>query len=81
VPKGQVRTEANRTLADRAQPVFEEHPKRRGRYIRDDSGADVSSLVREWFDDGNSDVRPSNAWLGYRKTAKTRCMGKINAFF
>jgi hypothetical protein len=62
VPKGQSRTDVDRALAARVQPVFDEYLKRRVRYIHGSSGTGVLSLVREWFDDGNGDVRPSHAW-------------------
>jgi hypothetical protein len=62
VPKGQSRTNADRALAARVQPVFDEYLKRRTRYIHGNSGDGVLSLVREWFDDGTGDVRPSHAW-------------------
>jgi hypothetical protein len=51
------------------QPVFDEYLKRRARHIQNSSGAGVLSLVREWFDDGNGDVRPSHAWLRHSKAA------------
>jgi hypothetical protein len=62
VLKGAGRTKADYALAARVQPVFDEYLKRRARHIHDDSGAGVLSLVREWFDDGTGNVRPSNAW-------------------
>lgn len=68
VPKGAGRSNADRILAARVQPVFDEYLKRRARHIRDDSGAGALSLVREWFDDGAGHVRPSNAWRRHTET-------------
>ncbi len=62
VPKGHQEHEADRRLRDRVEPVFADYQARRARHIRGDSAAGVLDLLREWFDDGTGDVRPSNAW-------------------
>ena len=68
-PKGQGRTDADCALADRVLPVFYEYIVRRNLHIHGDSAAGVLSLVREWFDDGTGDVRPSNAWRRHSQSA------------
>lgn len=62
VPKGAERTEADRALAARVQTVYDDYLERRARHIRDNTGAGVTALLREWFDDGTGDVRPSHGW-------------------
>jgi hypothetical protein len=69
VPKGQSRTDADRVLASRVQSVFDEYLKRRSRYIHGNSSAGVLPLVRDWFNNGKGDVRPSNAYRQYIKAA------------
>ena len=44
------------------EKVFADYQARRARHIREGSSAGVLALVREWFDNGRGDVRPSNAW-------------------
>lgn len=62
VPKGHVDHDADRSLRERVEPVFEDYHARRARHIHEGSAEGVLALVREWFDDGTGDVRPSNAW-------------------
>jgi hypothetical protein len=71
-PKGQRRTDADRVLAARVQSVFDEYLKRRTLYIRGNSSAGVLPLVRDWFNNGKGDVRPSNAYRQYNKAASLR---------
>ena len=61
VPKGHVANDADRQLRTAADALFADYTARRARHIRDDSPAGVLALVREWFDDGKGDVRPSHA--------------------
>ena len=62
VPKGHVTVDEDRQLRERAEPVFTDYQARRTRHIRGDSAEGVLDLVREWFDNGTGDVRPSNVW-------------------
>jgi hypothetical protein len=62
VPKGHVAVDADRALRARVEPIFADYQARRARHIRGESAAGVLDLVREWFDDGRGNVRPSNAW-------------------
>lgn len=72
VPRGQARTDADRVLAERVQPVYDDYVARRARHIKDDTGAGVLALLREWFDDGRGDVRPSHAWRAVEAAASAR---------
>ena len=60
VPKGHVANDADRQLRLATEALFADYSARRARHIRADSPAGVLALVREWFDDGKGDVRPSN---------------------
>jgi len=61
VAKGHVANDADRQLRLATEAIFADYSARRARHIRGDSAAGVLPLVREWFDDGRGDVRPSNA--------------------
>lgn len=60
-PKGHQLNAADLQLRTAVQQVFTDYAARRARHIRSGSAAGVLPLVREWFDDGHGDVRPSNA--------------------
>ncbi len=60
-PKGHTRNEADLALRAAVDRVYEDYAARRARHIRDGSASGVLALVREWFDDGRGDVRPSHA--------------------
>lgn len=61
VPKGHVANDADRQLRLATEAMYADYSARRARHIKGDSPAGVLALVREWFDDGKGDVRPSNA--------------------
>jgi hypothetical protein len=61
VPKGHVANEADRQLRAATEALFADYSARRARHIKGDSPTGVLALVREWFDDGKGDVRPSHA--------------------
>jgi hypothetical protein len=61
VPKGHLANDADLLLRTAAEALFADYTARRARHIRGDSPAGVLALVREWFDDGKGDVRPSHA--------------------
>lgn len=61
VPKGHEANEADRALKTAADALYAEYAGRRARHVTGDSAAGVLALVREWFDDGTGDVRPSHA--------------------
>lgn len=61
VPKGHAANEADRLLRTTADALFADYSARRARHIKGASAAGVLALVREWFDDGKGDVRPSHA--------------------
>lgn len=61
VPKGHLANDADRLLRTAAETMFADYSARRARHIRGESPSGVLALVREWFDDGKGDVRPSNA--------------------
>jgi hypothetical protein len=60
-PKGHQPNTADTALRAAAEIVFQDYTARRARHIKDGSPSGVLALVREWFDDGRGDVRPSNA--------------------
>jgi hypothetical protein len=60
-PKGHSLNAEDRALRSEVEQVFAEYRARRARHIQRGSSAGVLALVREWFDDGRGDVRPSNA--------------------
>lgn len=62
VPKGHQQNEQDTALRTRARAVHDDYRARRARHITDNDPANVVKLVREWFDNGQGDVRPSNAW-------------------
>lgn len=61
VPKGHEPNDADRVLKAAADTLYADYAARRARHIKGDSAAGVLALVREWFDDGTGDVRPSHA--------------------
>jgi hypothetical protein len=61
VPKGHELNDADRALKGAADALYADYAARRARHITGDSAAGVLALVREWFDDGTGDVRPSHA--------------------
>ena len=61
VPKGHVANDADRQLRAATEAIFADYSARRARHIKGDLPSGVLALVREWFDDGKGDVRPSNA--------------------
>lgn len=61
VPKGHEPNDADRALKAAADTLYADYAARRARHIKGDSAAGVLALVREWFDDGTGDVRPSHA--------------------
>lgn len=61
VPKGHEANDADRALKTAADAIFADYAARRTRHITGESAAGVLALVREWFDDGTGDVRPSHA--------------------
>lgn len=61
VPKGHEQNDADRTLKTAADALFADYAARRARHITDNNASGVLALVREWFDDGTGDVRPSHA--------------------
>ena len=61
-PKGHTPNSADLALRAAAQKVYDDYATRRARHITPGSARGVLALVREWFDDGRGDVRPSNAW-------------------
>lgn len=61
-PKGHQLNDADKALRASVERVYADYTARRARHISDGSAAGVLALVREWFDDGRGDVRPSNAW-------------------
>jgi hypothetical protein len=62
VPKGHTPNAADQQLRTRAERVFADYQARRARHINGDSATGVLKLLREWFDNGAGDVRPSHAW-------------------
>ena len=62
VPKGHTANGEDAALRARVDPVFADYQARRARHIRGDDATGVLALVREWFDDGRGEVRPSHAW-------------------
>jgi hypothetical protein len=60
VPKGHVANEADAQLTAATDALFADYSARRARHIKGNSAAGVLALVREWFDNGKGDVRPSN---------------------
>jgi hypothetical protein len=60
-PKGHQPNDADLQLRAAVQQVYADYLPRRARHIKDGSAAGVLPLVREWFDDGFGDVRPSHA--------------------
>lgn len=63
VPKGHQPNETDAALRASVDAVYQDYVARRATHISTDGGAaGVLALVREWFDDGTGDVRPSNAW-------------------
>ncbi len=60
-PKGHEPNAEDLALRARVEQVFAEYEVRRARHITPGSSAGVLALVREWFDNGRGDVRPSNA--------------------
>jgi hypothetical protein len=60
-PKGHVLNDADRALRAATEPIFADYSARRARHIKDNAPAGVLALIREWFDDGTGDVRPSHA--------------------
>jgi hypothetical protein len=60
-PKGHSLNAEDLALRSATEKVFADYSARRARHITKDSSAGVLALVREWFDDGRGDVRPSNA--------------------
>jgi hypothetical protein len=61
VPRGHEANDADRTLKAAADGMFADYEVRRARHIKGESASGVLALVREWFDDGTGDVRPSHA--------------------
>jgi hypothetical protein len=61
VPKGHEPNDADRALKAAADALFADYATRRERHITGDDASGVLALVREWFDDGTGDVRPSHA--------------------
>ena len=60
-PKGHQANAADHALRAASEIIFQDYSARRARHIREGSASGVLALVREWFDDGRGDVRPSNA--------------------
>ena len=65
-PKGHQPNEADKALRAATEKVYQDYVARRARHIKDGSASGVLALVREWFDDGRGDVRPSNAFRSNR---------------
>lgn len=61
VPKGHQANEADRALKAAVDAIYADYAARRARHITGESAAGVLPLIREWFDDGTGDVRPSHA--------------------
>jgi hypothetical protein len=61
VPRGHEPNDADRALKVAADALYADYAARRARHIKGDSASGVLTLVREWFDDGTGDVRPSHA--------------------
>lgn len=59
-PKGHVLNEADLALRASASAIYNDYSVRRVKHITGDSATGVLTLVREWFDDGKGNVRPSN---------------------
>lgn len=60
-PKGHHPNAADAALRAASEIIFQDYTARRARHIKEGSASGVLALVREWFDDGRGDVRPSNA--------------------
>lgn len=61
-PKGHQPNDADTALRSAVDRVHRDYVARRARHITAGSASGVLPLIREWFDDGRGDVRPSNAW-------------------
>ncbi len=61
-PKGHALNDADKALRARVDKVYADYVTRRARHITGGNASGVLPLLREWFDDGRGDVRPSNAW-------------------
>lgn len=61
VPKGHVLNAADEALKAKAEAIYADYAARRAKHITGDDASGVLALVREWFDDGAGDVRPSHA--------------------
>lgn len=61
VPKGHEANAADEALRAEADAVYADYAERRARHVQEGASSGVLALVREWFDDGTGDVRPSNA--------------------
>lgn len=61
VPKGHEPNAADLALKTAADVMYADYAARRARHIVEGSASGVLALVREWFDDGTGDVRPSHA--------------------
>jgi hypothetical protein len=60
-PKGHVANAADVALRAATEAIFTEYSTRRAKHITGDSASGVLTLVRQWFDDGTGNVRPSHA--------------------
>jgi hypothetical protein len=61
VPKGHTPNAADDALRAAAEAIYADYAARRTKHITGASASGVLTLVREWFDDGTGDVRPSHA--------------------
>jgi hypothetical protein len=60
-PKGHVPNAADLALRAATEALFAEYSTRRAKHITGESASGVLPLVRQWFDDGTGNVRPSHA--------------------
>lgn len=69
VPKGHTANAADEALKAQAEAVYADYVARRAKHITGDDPSGVLALVREWFDDGSGNVRPSHAGRAGRRAA------------
>ncbi len=69
VPKGHTPNTADAALRTAAEALYADYVARRKKHITGDSASGVLTLVREWFDDGTGQVRPSHLKTATRAPA------------
>ncbi len=69
VPKGHTVNAADEALKAQAEAIYADYAARRAKHITGDDPSGVLALVREWFDDGSGNVRPSHAGRTGRRAA------------